>query len=208
MPVTYHTTKSGAQGICTATVRACPLGGAHVSRSELVHQTQEGKSGSEAFNDVLDQLETYDEVHYRVFLGRNDTQPKVVCVQSFDYYSYDGARFLEPKAYKSEAEAEVAAADFNEFDAPESMRTPLSKTEQIRRTQLDKTGQEAFFDVISQLEDYNDVHYRVYLSTRTKEPVAICVQSFDYHDYTGSHFLDKVAYRSEEEAEASLSNFS
>ncbi len=46
-------------------------------------------------------------VHFRLYVGRN-AEPTVICVQDFDYLSYDARRILSPAVYATEAEAESA----------------------------------------------------------------------------------------------------
>lgn len=49
------------------------------------------------------------DVHYRLYLGK-DGKPCVICVQWFDYFDYDEARFLSGDAWTDEAEAEKILA--------------------------------------------------------------------------------------------------
>ena len=51
-----------------------------------------------------------DAVHYRHYLGRFG--PKVICVQSFDYFDYEAERFLSTDAWDTELEAETALSKF------------------------------------------------------------------------------------------------
>ena len=51
----------------------------------------------------------------------------------------------------------------------------------------------------------SDVHYRLYFSPRDDAgAVVICVQDFDYYDYSPSHFIGYQAFATEEEAERAL----
>ena len=50
------------------------------------------------------------EVHWRHYLDKQG-RPMVVCVQDFDYPDYDASRFLDAKAFDSEAEARETPID-------------------------------------------------------------------------------------------------
>jgi hypothetical protein len=47
------------------------------------------------------------DVHYRLY-DTVHNGPAVICVQDFDYFDYDGARFLSSEAWDREADAEAA----------------------------------------------------------------------------------------------------
>lgn len=209
MTIKYHKSTDGEYRICVAQ-KNCYLQeqNEHVTLAVLTQKAQSGVAGYDAFKDVSDQLDDYDEVHYRVYLPEGASEPKSVCVQSFDYFQYDGSRFLDKVAYKKEKAAQVKAEEFNEQNAPKWMRQPVSKAIQAYRDNLVEEGEVTpLQDVLSQLENYDDVHYRVYLSTRTNTPVTVCVQDFDYYDYEGERFLEKKAYSTEEEAQNALADW-
>jgi len=204
--IKYHISRDGKPRICYAQ-NSCPLGGQHYSRAELVQASQPDKSGHEAFKDVVDQLETYDEAHYRIYLSR-DGEPKAVNVQSFDYFDYDGSRFLTDKAYSDEKEAELDAKEFNTAEAPAYMKPRKAPAQTLYENNIrkHKSSHEAFTDVVDQLETYDEAHYRLYYNRENKVKV-VNVQSFDYYDYEGPRFLDTIAFQSEEEALESLKKF-
>lgn len=207
MTVNYHISKNGQRNFCYARPGNCRLQGGHATRAELVYEQQVANPEDRGMTAVADQLSTWDEVHYRLYLRPGTNEPKAVCVQNFDYYDYDEARFLDKVAYKTEADAQYAAEEFNEEGAPACLRTKRSRAEIVMREQRNKTTSEAFDEVYQQINSHDEVHYRVYLSPRTNEPKPICVQSFDYHDYEGSRFLDKVAYKTEADAQYAAEEF-
>jgi hypothetical protein len=51
--------------------------------------------------------------------------------------------------------------------------------------------------------DFNEVHYRVYLSER-RGPTTICVQEFDYYSYEADRFLTETRHANEASAERDL----
>lgn len=169
----------------------------------IVERNQEQNKERHPFHEVSDQLETYDEPHYRLYLSKNSSEPTIVNMQSHDYHDpyYEPERFLDDKAYKDEEQAEVAAKLFNDEGAPEELKQKYSLAERKSDSQAGKSSHSAFQDVADQLPSYDAAHYRVYLSTRTGKPTVVNVQYFDYNDYKGSHFLDRTAYATEEEAQ-------
>ena len=72
---------------------------------EQVVAAQEGVEPMDPFYAVLDQLPEYGSVHYRWYLPRGASEPRLVCVQDFDYPDYIPERFLDSVAYLSEYEA-------------------------------------------------------------------------------------------------------
>ena len=54
------------------------------------------------------------------------------------------------------------------------------------------------------MEDFYDVHYRIYVPKDSNVPVVVCMQENDYFDYTSSRFLNGVRYETEEDAQAEL----
>ena len=54
------------------------------------------------------------------------------------------------------------------------------------------------------MEDFNDVHYRLYVPKDSTVPVVVCMQENDYFDYASGRFLNDVRYETEEDAQAEL----
>ena len=201
----YHITKSGKVDKCKAKGR-CRLGGTDYSRADLVRSNQADKTTHDAFQEVVSGLDSYDAVHYRVYLSKRTGEPTAICVQNFDYYDYDGSRFLDGVAYENEDEAELAAKEFNEQPLEPELLKQKIKSQEIYENQLDKSSSDAFGEVVKDLEKYDAVHYRVYLGKNGK-PTTVCVQYFDYYDYEGARFLEAKSYETEGQAEKAANNY-
>jgi hypothetical protein len=72
----------------------------------------------------------------------------------------------------------------------------------MRREEPDVHDDPAYADL-----NNSDVHYRLYRSHDTNEPVVICVQWFDYPDYDKARFLTEDRYSTESEAETARSDY-
>jgi hypothetical protein len=202
----YHLARSGQVAECKAKGR-CRLGGTDYSRADLVRTNQADKSDYDAFQEALPQLENYNDAHYRVYLSKSTGEPITICVQYFDYHDYEGPRFLDGVAYADEESAENAAKEFNNQPLEEELFKKKTKSQEIYDNQIDKSSSEAFAEVQHQLDEYEDAHYRVYLSKHTGEPTTVCVQYFDYLDYEGARFIEAKAYKSEGEAKKAADNY-
>lgn len=202
----YHVSRSGKIAECKAKGR-CRLGGVDYSRADLVRTNQADKTDYDAFQEALPQLEDYNDAHYRVYLSKRTGEPTAICVQYFDYHDYEGSRFLGSVAYADEEAAENAAKEFNDQPLEEELFKTKSKSQEIYDNQVDKSSSEAFAEVLGQLDNHEDAHYRVYLSKNTNKPITICVQYFDYYDYEGARFLEAKAYKTEGEAEKASDNY-
>lgn len=51
-------------------------------------------------------------VHYRLYWSKRKNALVVICVQDFDYFDYDDDCFVNYAAYRTEADADVALAQF------------------------------------------------------------------------------------------------
>lgn len=60
--------------------------------------------------DLTDSHRYNPDVHFRRYLGRDDT-PVVVCVQDHDYHGYDTSRFLDSQAFSDEDTAQDTPLD-------------------------------------------------------------------------------------------------
>lgn len=193
----YHRSTDGKYRPCQAKT-ACPLGGEHLDRSEAMYkQNVEAQKGrSDAIREIADQVDV-TKPHWRLHRSPRDSQVTAVCVQDFDYRDYNPANFIEAKAYDTSIAAKYSAETFN-LDG----QADLPRKDQERLANLKRGSFHAYSDVINQLDDFNEVHWRLYYSTNTGEVTPICVQYFDYVDYDQECFMGTKAYKSVEEAEA------
>lgn len=61
------------------------------------------------FQAALEEAKDADPVYYRIIHSLEDDEAVVVCMQWFDEYDYDQARFLTEKTFPTEKEAQVYA---------------------------------------------------------------------------------------------------
>lgn len=133
-----------------------------------------------------------DDVHYRLYRSARDEQPTVICVQWFDYGDYDEDRFLSEEAFTYEDDALIALETLAGGTIP--LLREVAEEVDRRRPEIMK-GRSDYPD--------NAVHYRLYLD-KWDDPVVICVQDFDYWDYTAHRFLSDMAFDTEQEAQEAL----
>lgn len=198
----YHLSTDGQCRRCQAQ-GSCPLGGEHFDRATAKYKQNlaSDKTASDAVSEVSSQV-AVELPHWRLYLTARTGEITAVCVQDFDYRDYLPAGFIEPKAYRSSLEAKYAAEIFNLDDI-----SALPKREQERLENMRRGSAYAYADISDQLEDYNQVHWRLYYAESDGQVAPVCVQYFDYVDYDQSRFLGKKAYFSESEAALDVSGW-
>lgn len=198
----YHRSTDGKYRPCQAQ-HACPLGGEHVDRATAKYRQNLAvdKTVAETIQEVSTQVEV-SLPHWRLHLTPRTGEITAVCVQDFDYRDYAVASFIEPKAYKTSLAAQYAAEVFNLEDI-----SSLSKKEQERLRNMRRGSSHAYTDILDQLEDFNQVHWRLYYSESDGKVTSVCVQYFDYVDYDQSRFMGNKAYFSAEEADLDVTDW-
>jgi len=217
MTAKYHTADNGKRALCHAEVRGCPKTGGHVTRGEAIWENQKNEPGLNPFNDVRNQLDDPHQSHYRIYLDEETNKPVALHLSAMDYFDKDPSRFLNKEAYIHGLSAVDAADDFNDVaeeiphgkslaePAPAGTVLKITGAEKAYMDRVnDKSKESAHTEVLDQLESYDAVHYRAYYSKKKQKAVTVCVQNHDYYDYDDSGFVEKIAHKSEEDAERAV----